>query len=127
MWFDWKEGIVKLLIAVGVIAVVLIFSVVVLFGIDAFGLADKYIWKTGNAKIDHEVYKHSSGHIEDKISTLADQKKDFDKATDNATKTIIVNYLKEELDNFDLSQIDNIALRRFAEDIFNGRYDNLED
>jgi hypothetical protein len=109
------------------IITVVFFIIGLIFITNGFGLFDRYIWKTGNAKIDHDVYKNSSSYIDGKVSMLSQQKRDFEKAESIDNKIIIINYIKEELDNFDLDDIENENLKKFAEDIFNGKYDNLED
>lgn len=126
---EWKrqERNHNIFVTVIFLTTIVLFLIGIIVLSNGFGLFDKWIWARGNAEIDHDVYKNSSSYIDGKVSILSQQKRDFEKAESIDNKIIIINYIKDELDNFDLDDIENENLKKFAEDIFNGKYDNLED
>lgn len=121
---DWeKEGrkefkIFVLKCVIGLIALVFI--------IGGIGLGYKYVIGTAEANVDHEIFQNNTSYIEGMISDLARYKKEYDIAIskeDFEEARALINFIKTDFSNFDSKKIENDNLRKFLENVFDGKYD----
>ena len=79
--------------------------------------------KSQGVKIDHEIYKDSDSYIDATVNQLSGLKGDFERETNEANKQTYITEIKSILDTFDTSLIENKTLKRFADEVMEGVYD----
>lgn len=89
-----------------------------------FSLIANFFLKTYDSAVDREVHKQSQSYQDGMADDLSAQKREFDLSKNADDRIAIINYIKSTFGEYDLKNIRNDSLRQFAEDVFNGKYDD---
>lgn len=103
---------------VSIVAILLIITILLV------GLIVNFFLKKYDSAVDREIFKQSQSYQDGMADDLMDAKKEFDLSKNKDDRIAIINYIKDTFGEYDLKKLRNDKLREFAEDVFDGKYDD---
>jgi hypothetical protein len=80
-----------------------------------------------DASIKREIFKENKSYVEGMVADIAKYKFEMSTEKDSVTKKAIAEMVNDRFANFDIDKIEDLSLRKFLQDVRNGKYNNMED
>lgn len=102
----------------------LVLGVVLLVGLTFGGgkianIYDRTIGKE-SVSIQREKFKESKSYVEGMVNSLAEYKREYERAETEEEKKQVLNFIDSKFANFDADLIENDILYKFLKDVRNG-------
>jgi hypothetical protein len=112
---NWNRGHTVL-----TVFALLVSSFVVLFGLELGGLQIRGFFGEERAKIERNIFKKGTSHIEGMAQDLVKYKYQYMTANGDVEKVAIASLIRDSFADFDANDLKSESLRTFLSEIMNG-------
>ncbi len=114
---DWWKPVIA------VIAIIIVVVVVLGLTLGWFGVFYTKTIGVEQASAERQVFKENKSYIEGMASDLAKYKYELATEKDAVARKAIISLVVDKYGNFDIDKLENTDLRKFLQDVRNGKYE----
>ena len=105
------------------IFVSILITTILVFTIGGLAFTYKSIYKKADVNLDREIYETSTSYVKGMADDLAKYQYELKMEKDETARKAIIDMIIDKYADFDESQLKNKDLRKFLNDVRNGRVD----